>query len=237
MPSRPEESLVENRDRIRGVDADGHVDEGGGGLSGRPAESWRWQGPVSLKDNQGYPRILLEGRIWGTSQGPGPSVTGPFTDKARKDRPGMTDPLQRLKDMDVEGIDVAVLFGTKLALTVNGLMSGDLSAALCHAVNEWLLDYCSADPRRLRAVGLIPCQAPDAAVKELEWVARQGAVSAMLPTNVYGRNLGDPFFYPIYEAAEKIGLTLSVHPQTGHEGVPGVSGVMAAGTPRFLKYG
>src|SRR5206468_8032323 len=59
---------------------------------------------------------------------------------------------------------------------------------------------------------------------------------AMLPTNVYGRNLGEPFFYPIYEAAEKIGLTLSVHPQTGHEGVPGVSGVMAAGTPRFFKY-
>src|SRR5213594_4593221 len=138
--------------------------------------------------------------------------------------------------MDAEGIDDAVLFGTQIALTVNGLMSGELSAALCHAVNEWLLEYCSADPRRLRAVGLIPCQAPHAAVKELEWLARQGAVSAMLPTNVYGRNLGEPFFYPIYEAAEKIGMTLSVHPQTGHEGVPGVSGVMAAGTPRFFKY-
>jgi predicted TIM-barrel fold metal-dependent hydrolase len=81
-------------------------------------------------------------------------VTGPFTDKARKGRPGMTDPVQRLKDMDTEGIDVAVLFGTQIALTVNGLMSGELSAALCHAVNEWLLEYCSADPRRLRAVGL-----------------------------------------------------------------------------------
>src|SRR5260370_251068 len=31
-------------------------------------------------------------------------------------------------------------------------------------------------------------------------------------------------------------MTLSVHPQTGHEGVPSVSGVMAAGTPRFFKY-
>ena len=227
---------MESLDRILVVDADGHVNEGDVDLSGRLPEAWRSQGPVSLKDNQGYPRILLEGRIWGTAQGPGPSVTGPFTDKARKDRPGMIDPLHRLKDMDAEGIDVAVLFGTQIALTVNGLMSGELSAALCHAVNEWLLEYCSADPRRLRAVGLIPCQAPEAAVKELEWVARQGAVSAMLPTNVYGRNLGEPFFYPIYEAAEKIGMTLSVHPQTGHEGVPGVSGVMAAGTPRFVKY-
>jgi uncharacterized protein len=227
---------MDDLDRILVVDADGHVNEGDVDLSGRLPERLRSRGPISLKDNQGYPRILLEGRIWGTAEGPGPSVTGPFTDKARKGRPGMIDPVERLRDMDTEGIDVAVLFGTQIALTVNGLMSGELAGALCHAVNEWLLEYCAADPRRLRAVGLIPCQAPAAAVKELEWVAERGAASAMLPTNVYGRNLGDPFFFPIYEAAERIGITLSVHPQTGHEGVPGVSGVMAAGTPRFFKY-
>src|SRR5205814_9564053 len=135
------------------------------------------------------PRMLREGRIWGTAEGPGRSVTGAFTDKARKGRPGMIDPVARLKDMDTEGIDVAVLFGTQIALTVNGLMNGELSAALCHAVNEWLLEYCAADPARLKAVGLIPCQAPEAAVKELEFLAQKGALSAMLPTNVYGRNM------------------------------------------------
>jgi hypothetical protein len=81
-----------------------------------------------------------------------------------------------------------------------------------------------------------PCQAPEIAVKELEFLAKAGAISVMLPTNVYGRNMGDPMFFPIYEAAEKIGMTLSVHPQAGHEGIPGVSGVMAAGSPRFFKY-
>ena len=29
----------------------------------------------------------------------------------------------------------------------------------------------------------------------------------MLPTNVYGWNLGDPMFMPIYEAAETLGMT------------------------------
>ena len=61
----------------------------------------------------------------------------------------MVDPVARLKDMDLEGIDVAILFGTQIALTVNGLMSGELATVLCHAVNEWLLEYCSADPKRL----------------------------------------------------------------------------------------
>jgi predicted TIM-barrel fold metal-dependent hydrolase len=228
---------METLDRTLVVDADGHVDEGNVDLTSRLPERWRSQTPVRVKDNEGNPRLLLEGRIWGAgSAGPHPSVSGPMTDKARKGRPGMIDPLARLGDMDLEGIDVAVLFGTQIALTVNGLMNGELAAALCHAVNEWLLQYCSADPRRLRAVGLIPCQAPAAAVKELEYCARHGATSVMLPNNVYGRNLGDPIFHPIYEAAEKIGMTLCVHPQTGHDGVPGVSGVMGAGSERFFKY-
>jgi uncharacterized protein len=131
---------------------------------------------------------------------------------------------------------VAVIFGTQIALTVNGLMNGELARVLCRAVNEWLFEYCSADRRRLRAVGLVPCQTPEAAVKELEYLAKQGATSAMLPTNVYGRNMGDAMFDPIYKAAESLGMPLSVHPQTGHDGVPGVSGVMGAGSERFFKY-
>jgi predicted TIM-barrel fold metal-dependent hydrolase len=227
---------MEQYDRVLVVDADGHVQDGDVDLRKWLPEKWRSQAPVRVKDNQGYTRTLLEGRIWAASQGRGPGVTGPFTDKARKARPGMTDPVERLKDMDLEGIDVAVLFGTAIALTVNGLRSKELAAAICHAVNEWLLEYCSADRARLRAVGLIPCQNAPAAVKELEFLAKAGAVSAMLPTNVYGINMGEAMFDPIYEAAQSHGITLSVHPQTGHDGDYGVSGVMGAGSRRFFKY-
>jgi predicted TIM-barrel fold metal-dependent hydrolase len=228
--------MATNLDATLVIDADGHVNEGDVDLKPYLPEKWRAQAPVRLRDNKGHMRMLLEGRIWPTADGPGPGVTGPMTDKARKTRPGMTNAKARLEDMDLEGIDVAILFGTQVALTVNGLMNGEFAAALCRAVNEWLLEYCAADPARLKAVGLIPCQLPEAAIKELEFLADKGAISAMLPTNVYGRNMGDEMFFPIYDAAEKIGMTLSVHPQTGHDGVPGVSGVMGAGSRRFTKY-
>ncbi len=228
--------MATNLDATLVIDADGHVNEGDVDLKPYLPEKWRAQAPVRLRDNKSHMRMLLEGRIWPTADGPGPGVTGPMTDKARKTRPGMTNAKARLEDMDLEGIDVAILFGTQVALTVNGLMNGEFAAALCRAVNEWLLEYCAADPARLKAVGLIPCQLPEAAVKELEFLADKGAISAMLPTNVYGRNMGDEMFFPIYDAAEKIGMTLSVHPQTGHDGVPGVSGVMGAGSRRFTKY-
>jgi uncharacterized protein len=228
--------MAANLDEILVIDADGHVNEGDVDLKPYLPEKWRAQAPVRLRDNKGHMRMMLEGRIWPTADGAGPGVTGPMTDKARKTRPGMTDAKARLGDMDLEGIDVAILFGTQVALTVNGLMNREFAAALCRAVNEWLLQYCAVDPARLKAVGLIPCQSPEAAIKELEFLADKGAISAMLPTNVYGRNMGDEMFFPIYDAAEKIGMTLSVHPQTGHDGVPGVSGVMGAGSRRFYKY-
>ncbi len=227
---------MQDYDQTLVIDADGHVNEGDVDLKSRLPEKYRPLAPVRLRDNGGRKRILLEGRIWPTAGGPGPGVTGPFTDRAQKGRPGMTDPHERLKDMDLEGIDAAVIFGTQIALTVNGLMDKGLAAALCRAVNEWLLEYCSADPTRLRAVGLIPCQDPPAAVRELEYLAKHDVASAMLPTNVYGKNLGDSMFDPIYAKAQEIGIPLSVHPQTGHDGIPGVSGVMGAGSRRFFKY-
>ena len=51
---------------------------------------------------------------------------------------------------------------------------------------------------------------------------QDGVVGAMLPVNVYGINLGDRRFDPIYELAEAAGLPLAVHPQTGHDGQYGV---------------
>ena len=150
----------------------------------------------------------------------------------------MTDPIKRLPDMDEEGIDVAVIFGTSIALygqrhgrqTPGG---GYLSRGESLAGRR----ISRSRSKRLKGVGLIPVQDPPAAVKELEFFAQQrGIVTAMLPTNVYGINLGHRMFDPVYAAAQEIGMPLSVHPQTEHDGQYGVWGVMGAGSERMEKY-
>lgn len=218
------------------IDADGHCSEPEDDLAKWMPAEYASRAPRRIQDSLGQGRILLESRVWAKSEGLGPGVSGPFAPHIEQSRPGMRDPLQRLPDMDEEGIDVAVIFGTSIALTVNGLQDEGLAGAICHAVNRWLIEYCSANPKRLKGVGLIPCQDPPAAAKELEFLAEHGAVSAMLPTNVYGINLGDRRFDRIYQAAQDLGMPLSVHPQTGHDGQYGVSGVMGAGTERMEKY-
>jgi uncharacterized protein len=218
------------------IDADGHCQEPEDGLADWLPEEYVSRAPRKITDNLGQPRMLLEGRVWGKSEGLGPGVSGPFARHIVGSRPGMRDASKRLPDMDEEGVDVAVIFGTSIALTVNGLQDKGLSTAVCQAVNRWLIDYCSTDPKRLKSVGLIPCQDPARAAEELAFLAEHGIASAMLPTNVYGINLGDRRFDPIYQAAQELGFPLSVHPQTGHDGQYGVSGVMGAGSERMEKY-
>jgi hypothetical protein len=221
------------------IDADGHCSEPTDELASWLPPEYAARAPTTIKDHQGRSQTLIEGRLTSKREGLGQGVSGPFAPRARTgSRPGMRDPIKRLADMDDEGIDVAIIFGTPIALSVNGLHDAGLAGALAHAVNRWLVEeYLVPAPKRLKGVGLIPCQDPLVAVQELEFLARQpGIVSAMLPTNVYGINLGDRRFDPIYAAAEEIGMPLAVHPQTGHDGQYGVNGVMGAGSERMEKY-
>src|SRR5947199_10395743 len=125
------------------IDADGHCQEPEEGLARWMLDEYKGAVPRRITDNQGNSRVLFEGRVWAKSEGLGPGVSGPFAPHIERSRPGMRDPLQRLPDMDAEGIDVAVIFGTSIALTVNGLQDKGLAAATCHAVNQWLVEYVS----------------------------------------------------------------------------------------------
>ena len=219
------------------IDADGHCSEPVEGLAAWMPAEYAAAAPVTFREHDGSGRWLIEGRLASRRGGLGSGPNGPFAPHIVTSRDGMHDPRLRLRDMDQEGIDVAVIFGTPIALTVNGLADKGLAGAMCHAVNRWLVEeYLVADPKRLKGVGLIPCQDAAVAPRELEYLARSRAVCAMLPTNVYGINMGDRRFDPIYAAAQEIGMPLAVHPQTGHDGEYGRWGVMGAGSERMEKY-
>jgi predicted TIM-barrel fold metal-dependent hydrolase len=222
------------------IDADGHCHEPeGSALAKWAPKEYAHLMPNRVFDSAGYGHMMIEGRLssrrrWGGGWDRG-EVFAPHIERTRA---GMTDPLKRLPDMDEEGIDVAVIFGTGIALMVNGMADKPLAAVICHAVNRWLVEeYLAPDRKRLKGVGLIPVQDPQAAVKELEFIAQhREIVSAMLPTNVYGINLGHRMFDPVYAAAQEMNIPLAVHPQTEHDGQYGVWGVMGAGSERMEKY-
>jgi predicted TIM-barrel fold metal-dependent hydrolase len=79
---------------------------------------------------------------------------------------GGFDPVARLRDMDLEGIETAVLYPS-LGLNFWAITDVDAAVALARAYNDWLAQYCAADPRRLHGAAMVPWQSIDAAVTEL----------------------------------------------------------------------
>ena len=60
------------------------------------------------------------------------------------------DPASTLTAMDIEGIDVAVMYGTRgRQILCHDDLAPDYAAALARAYNDWAYDYCKADPQRL----------------------------------------------------------------------------------------
>ena len=75
--------------------------------------------------------------------------------------------------MDIEGIDVAVVYPSRglFALTVPD-MEPRLAAAMARAYNDWLYEFCQENPERLLGAGMIsPFDVNDA-------VAEAGAACA-----------------------------------------------------------
>ena len=65
-----------------------------------------------------------------------------------------TDPRERLKDMDRDGIERGMLFPSA-GLYLTSVEEEAYAGGACRAYNSWLYDYCSADRKRLMGVGVI----------------------------------------------------------------------------------
>ncbi|HLI10792.1 MAG TPA: amidohydrolase family protein [Alphaproteobacteria bacterium] len=209
------------------VDGDGHVGSTPETWERYMDEPYRSHGPRIVKDNRGSERWMVEGILYpkpeGTASGQPEGIRGSML------HPGVSDPLARLKDMDSEGIDIAVCFGNLPELTLAAVMDPGLAVAMARAYNNWVADYCSVDPRRLKAVAVLPMQDVAASVAELRRATKElGLIAAMLPTNVRGKNLDHPDYLPVFAEAARLGVPLTVHgaPSTGS----------FAGSDRFENY-
>ncbi len=129
-------------------------------------------------------------------------------------------PHEMMADMAQEGIDLAFLYPTS-ALRIGEIREVDYQTALCRAYNDFIADWCKADPQRLKGVAIVPYLDPTEAARELDRaVSRLGLVGLMFPTFIPGRNVADPFFWPIYEEAERLGVPVGMHASGSETGDP-----------------
>lgn len=192
------------------IDVDGHVFE--------PDEIWEKylpkrfhdRRPRMVYDERGTTRYSLEGRVF-----PQPTGVGAWVPEGMREstthREGGVDPKLRLEDMDIEGIDVAVLYGV-VSLGLYQMENREDCVAFCRAYNDWLADYCSADPARLKGTPALPLKWIDDACEEAERTVRDlGFVSITMPCAIGPVNIDEPSVFPLYEVCEKLNVPIGFH--------------------------
>jgi predicted TIM-barrel fold metal-dependent hydrolase len=115
----------------------------------------------------------------------------------------------RIDHMDRLGVDIQVLYPTLwLGPTTD---QPAIELALCKSYNRWLADIWSQSKNRLRWVALLPYLTMPEALRELEWAGQNGACGAFIRGFEADRHLGDPYLYPVYEAAQGLNLPICAH--------------------------
>src|SRR2546427_7998815 len=121
--------------------------------------------------------------------------------------------------MDATGISEAVLYPT-LGLAFAYARDPEWAAGFARAYTGYVYDHFLRRNARLKAVALLPVQAPRAAAAELRRAINElGMVGGLLPTPGLNVGYGDPGFDPLYEAAQALGTMLGVHGAARQHGI------------------
>jgi predicted TIM-barrel fold metal-dependent hydrolase len=136
----------------------------------------------------------------------------------------------RIADMDREGIDAQVIYGS-LAPVFGSLIDHDLAVTLCRAYNDYIHDDCEPYRERLIPVGVLPLQDVGEAIAEMHrCIDKLGMPAVTIAPNLpmphpeapeafprirAPRHLSEARFLPLYEAAEKLDIAVCIHGAIG----------------------
>ena len=121
------------------------------------------------------------------------------------------DPVKRLAECDAHGVHVQCLSTVPVMFSywAQPVHALDLSRML----NDHIAEVVSRWPRRFVGLGTVPMQDAELAVGELERCMRELHLSGIqIGTHVEGRNLNAPNLFPVFQAAERLGAAVFVHP-------------------------
>ena len=131
------------------------------------------------------------------------------------------NPDSRVRDMDEEGADVAVIVPT--AITGAAALAVELEQPLYQAYHRWLADFCGQHPTRLKGVMVACLRDVNGTVTEIRRVARENwCVGVMLGATPEDSLLDDPDLHPVWAAAQEADFALIQHAFTPrHPRFPG----------------
>ena len=127
-------------------------------------------------------------------------------------------PPSTLHGMETEGIDVAIVFRTLVAGHVSlDDLDPEYAIAVCRAFNNYLVDFCKADPDRLKGCAMLSLHSVELAVEEARRaVTELGMVGLTLaPSPIGDRYLHDPECDALWREAQELNVPVCFHDTNG----------------------
>lgn len=139
--------------------------------------------------------------------GPPPKKSGTYSPQVRE--PGDFDAAIRLRDMDRMGVEKQLLSPefTQLCFEYEPI----LGAALCRSSNIAVGEVLRGHPDRFVGAAVLPTQDIEVCVEEAERAFDEGFRSFFMKAAQGGKNLGDSYFWPLYEVANRRNVPIVVH--------------------------
>lgn len=199
------------------VDGDGHVMES--------REVWE-----TYLDKKFRSRVVLnkdtENKTWGSLEIDGVSIYRKYPEslvrrfdlqvKENWSKPYQAgfDSSSQLAAMDEQGIKIMYLYPSLfLSATAIEGQDKDLTAALLRAYNDWLVEFCSLDNKRLRPVGLIGLQYPDVAATEVARLAKNYNIRniTIRPNPISGKTIADKSLFEFWRTCSEYDVAIGIH--------------------------
>ncbi|HIC58998.1 MAG TPA: hypothetical protein EYO71_02840 [Rhodospirillales bacterium] len=116
----------------------------------------------------------------------------------------------RISDMNTEGVDVNVLIPGTWASASSSLDSS-LTTGLYGAYHNYMKEFCSNHPNRLKGLMLAACGDVDWTVNELKSRGEEEWMSCVWPILPEGLPVDDPSLEPIWEVMNDLELPMIYH--------------------------
>ena len=201
----------------RFISADDHID-----LRWLPRDLWSERLPARLRERG--PRVIENdnGAFWSwedqtfsphgyytAAQGSGAMWA---IERGGVMRPGELRPTTaelRLCDMDRDGAEVSIMYGPTDPMVI---ADPELRRLCYQAYNDWLREFCAAQPERLIGVPQLSMEDPLAARDELERLARRGDLDH---ANILASRARPPVYddawEPFWALAEEVAIPIGFH--------------------------
>jgi len=222
------------------ISADSHIVEPPDMYSSRIAPQFRDRAPKMERrktpNGREYDAWVLEGMQVGTL-GAVMQAGQRFDDPSQIDFLGLWEDVRKgaynadamLRENEEDGVWGSVLQPSQ-GLFWYRVPDSALLSEICRVYNDWIADFCKANPTRLKGIAMLNLDDIDEGCREIERIKKLGLVGAFIPVSpLPERPYRDPVYDKFWAVAQECDVPLLMHIATNRYGVPGCEFTMNVG--------